>query len=94
MVQDSPGTSGSVTTTFVSVTLPVFCTRKVYGTTVPALPNAVSVDVFASVIAGLRTGPGMVSVAVRAPRTPKSGVPTALAAFVTDPKSTSACVIV
>ena len=93
-VQDKPGIFASVTTTDVSVVFPVFWILKLYGTDVPTAPNTVRLLVFKTSIAGANAGPVTVAVAVRSPRVPKSGVPMALAMFVTFWASRSAWVTV
>jgi hypothetical protein len=82
-------TFASATATFVSVTLPVFVTRNVYGTVEPAVfPDAVPAAFF-SVITGERVI-AVVVVPTAVTAVPVGGVPKAVAELFTTPESTSA----
>src|SRR5688572_8987319 len=92
IVQTRPGNSGSLTLTFVMVTLPVLVTLKVYVSRSPA-ESAVETVALSSVqlgVAAIRT----VLVSVASASVPFAGVPVAVAVLTTWPLSTSAWVAV
>ena len=86
---DRPG-NGSDTPTAVSVTLPVFVTTNEYATVWPAAVTLFGTADFTTPIAGDRV---TVTTAESVSDTgaPTGGVPVAVAVFVTEPASTSAC---
>ncbi len=91
-----PGINGSVTEIGSKVTLPVFVTSNVKGTTSPTALNAAVVVAFTNSIAGngsVTTEALAGSDATGGRPEPAGGVPSAVAVFVKPPASRSACVV-
>ena len=84
----------STADTFASVTLPVFVTRNEYVTTAPAPATVDGVADFTIVNVGVADAVTVALEGGDVTAAPVGGVPVAVAVFVTEPASRSACVTV
>ena len=92
-IADRPGRPVSRTATPLSVTFPVFVTAKLYRSLVPAAAKLDGDTDFTSVSdAPRRPGTVAVDAGENNGAADPGGVPCAVAEFVTDPASASACV--